>query len=124
MTREENARVAEGVQTVLRERWGGGKGVPDTTIAAELRKGTHWLVKPTTSRPAISTFLKTVLHVQGWTQTSMSRKVGMNVCNLNRLVMGGPQSCAPATKAKFGKLVADVPELKALYEETDWGLSA
>lgn len=112
------------IDTLLNERWIAAGKKPDTTMEIEERKGHHWLVTPTTTRPAISTFLKTVMRHQKWTQTAMARLVGMNVCNVNRLVMGGQQSCAPETKAKFERLVADIPPLRLLCEQTDWGLSA
>lgn len=116
--------LPEYIEALLTSRWEQAGREPDTTIATEMRKGTHWLVTPASTRPSIATFLKAVLRIQGWTQVDLSRRSGVHVCNLGRLVTGAQRSCAPETKSKFAKLVEGVPHLRDLFEATDWGLSA
>jgi len=109
---------------LLSKRWEQAGEKPDTTMEIERRRGSHWLLVSTPTRPSISTFLKSVLRINKWTQTDMSKRAGMNVVSINRLVTGGQQSCAPETKAKLRRLVLETPHLLDLFETTDWGLSA
>jgi hypothetical protein len=116
--------LVEYVERVLTKRWKDAGEKPDTTMEIERQRGSHWLLVSVPTRPSISTFLRAVLRHHKWTQTDMSKRVGMNVVSINRLVTGGQQSCAPETKSKFKRLVTDVPHLLDVFEATDWGLSA
>ena len=121
MTDKDKKIIAGHLNTMFAARW---TGIPDTTIAAELAKGRHWLMETPSIRPTIASFLKMMLRTFKWSQAQLSREVGMHVCNLSRLITGTQQSCSPITKAKFVRLAAGTPYLETMCAATDWGFSA
>ena len=74
------------IEPLLTKRWEQAGRKPDTTLEIERRRGSHWLLVSTPTRPSISSFLKAVLRTNKWSQTDMSKRAGMNVVSINRLV--------------------------------------
>jgi hypothetical protein len=112
------------ISTLLTARWKAVGGEPDTSITAESRRGTHWLVELPVVRPSIPIYLRALMKRKGWSQAELSRRSRIHIVNLNRLCTGGQQSCAPETRSKLGGLAEGDAELLSLFESTNWGPSA
>lgn len=116
--------IIDCINATIDARWEAAGRKPDTTLEVEVRRGQHWLLETAPTRPSISSFLRTVMRHKKWTQAEMSRRSGIHINILGKLVVGSQQSCAPETKHKISKLVAGEAILLSVFHDTDWGLTA